>query len=132
MIAIPAEIREAMVMHAVDQLPYEACGLLAGTDGSVARFYPTRNADHSRFTYRLDPTEQLRVFNDIEGQGLDLVGIFHSHTHTEAYPSPTDRAQAFYPEAHYVLLSLQDRDDPKIRAFTIRDGLIEEQEMRFE
>jgi proteasome lid subunit RPN8/RPN11 len=131
-IAIPAQIRDEMVLHALEQLPYEACGLLAGTDGSVSRFYPTRNADRSRFTFRLDPKEQLRVFTDIENEGLDLVGIFHSHTHTEAYPSPTDRAQAFYPEAHYVLVSLQDRDDPRMRAFTIREGLIEEQEVRFE
>ena len=68
-------------------LPNEACGLLAGRGGRVERFFPMRNADASRYTYRLDPKEQLRVFNHIEEQGLELTGIFHSHTHTEAYPS---------------------------------------------
>jgi proteasome lid subunit RPN8/RPN11 len=128
-IEIPVDIREAMVRHAVEGLPNEACGLLAGRDGRVERFFPMRNADESRTTYRLDPKEQFRVFTEIEDEGRELSGIFHSHTHTEAYPSETDRQQAFYPEAHYVLLSLADGSGPEIRAFTIRDGEIEEQEV---
>ena len=57
------------------------------------------------------------------------MGIFHSHTHSEAYPSETDRQQAFYPEAHYLLVSLEDRDDPVLRGFRIRDGEVEEQDV---
>jgi proteasome lid subunit RPN8/RPN11 len=91
-----------------------------------------RNADESRSTYRLDATEQLRVFNLIEEQGLELTAIFHSHTHTEAYPSETDRRQAYYPEAHYVLLSLADEGAPVTRAFSIVDGQVLEQEVRIE
>jgi proteasome lid subunit RPN8/RPN11 len=119
-----------MVRHALEGLPYEACGLLAGRDGRVERFFPMRNADESRTTYRLDPSDQFRVFNEIENKGWQLSGIFHSHTHTEAYPSETDRQQAFYPEAHYVLLSVADRAKPAVRAFRIRDGEIQEQEVR--
>jgi len=129
-IEIPVEIREAMVRHALDGVPNEACGLLAGRDGRVERFFPMRNADESRTTYRLDPREQFRVFTEIEEQGQVLSGIFHSHTHTEAFPSETDRQQAFYPEAHYVLLSLADGPEPRLRAFTIRDGEIQEQDVR--
>jgi len=129
-IEIPADIRNQMVEHAVASLPDEACGLLAGRDGRVERFYAMRNADRSRTTYRLDPKEQFRVFNEIEEKGWDLAGIFHSHTHTNAYPSETDRQQAFYPDAHYVLLSLSDRSKPTLRAYTIVDGVIEEQEAR--
>jgi proteasome lid subunit RPN8/RPN11 len=81
-------------------------------------------------TYRLDSTEQLRVFNEIEDKGWELAAIYHSHTHTEAFPSPTDRKQAFYPDAHYVLVSLAEIDDPVVRAFTIRDGVVEEQELK--
>jgi proteasome lid subunit RPN8/RPN11 len=81
-------------------------------------------------TYRLDPKEQIKAFNEIEDKGWELLGIFHSHTHTDAYPSDTDRRQAFYPEAHYVLASLAERNDPVVRAFTIRDGEVEEQEVR--
>ena len=130
MIEIPGEIRDEMVAHAVRGLPNEACGLLSGTDGRVERFYPMRNADDSAFTYRLDPTEQLQIFEEIEEKGSALVGIFHSHTHTEAYPSETDRRQAFYPEAHYLLVSLADPDRPVLRGYTIRDGAVEEQEVR--
>jgi [CysO sulfur-carrier protein]-S-L-cysteine hydrolase len=129
-IEVPADIRDAMIAHAEAALPNESCGLLAGRDGRAERFYPMRNADDSPVTYRLDPTEQLHAFNQIEADGLDLIGIFHSHTHTEAYPSETDRRQAFYPEAHYLLLSLAERPDPVLRGFSIRDGSIDEQEVR--
>jgi [CysO sulfur-carrier protein]-S-L-cysteine hydrolase len=130
-IRIPAAIRDAIVEHVLAELPNEACGLLAG-NGRVEHFYPMTNADHSPMTYRLDPTEQIRVFTEIDDRGWELAGIVHSHTHTEAYPSPTDRAQAFYPEAAYVLVSLADRDAPVIRGFRILDGEVEEREVRFE
>jgi proteasome lid subunit RPN8/RPN11 len=128
-IEIPADIRRQMVDHAMAELPNEACGLLAGQDGRVERFFPTRNADQSSSTYRIDPTEQLEVFNAMDEKGWVLSGIFHSHTHTEAYPSQTDQRQAFYPEAHYVLVSLADPADPVFRAFTIVDGDVVEQEV---
>jgi proteasome lid subunit RPN8/RPN11 len=128
-IEIPADIRRQMVDHAMAELPNEACGLLAGQDGRVERFFPTRNADQSSTTYRIDPIEQLEVFNEIDEKGWVLSGIFHSHTHTEAYPSQTDQRQAFYPEAHYVLVSLADPADPVFRAFTIVDGHVAEQEV---
>ena len=126
---IPREIHEEMLAHARRELPNEACGLLAGRDGRVEHLYPMRNADASRLTYRLDPKEQLAVFNEIEEKGWELVAIYHSHTHTEAYPSETDRRQAFYPEAHYVLLSLADGISPAVRAFRIKDGEVDEQEV---
>jgi proteasome lid subunit RPN8/RPN11 len=129
-IEIPAEIRDQMVEHALRELPNEACGLLAGPDGRVERFYPMRNADRSPVTYRLDPKEQLEVFEEIEGRGWQLLGIFHSHTHTEAYPSETDRRQAYYPEACYLLVSLADPGRPVLRGFSIRDGVVEEREVR--
>jgi proteasome lid subunit RPN8/RPN11 len=87
------------------------------------------NADHSPLTYRLDPLEHLRTFDEIDERGWELAGIFHSHTHTEAYPSPTDRRLAFYPEATYVLVSLRDRAEPEIRAFRIVDGEVTEREV---
>jgi proteasome lid subunit RPN8/RPN11 len=139
MIEIPAEIKDQLVAHALGEFPNEACGLLAGSgageggpDGPVRaeRFVPMTNADASPVSYRLDPGEQFRVFNDLDDAGLELVGIYHSHTHSEAYPSETDRRLAFYPEAHYLLLSLEDRENPVLRGFTIRDGQVEEQDVK--
>jgi proteasome lid subunit RPN8/RPN11 len=133
MIEIPAEVRDRMVAHAFDGLPNEACGLLGGhsADGTARaeHFFAMSNADRSNMTYRLDGREQLQVFKELEEKGWDLVGIFHSHTHTEAYPSATDRRQAFYPEARYLLVSLQDRNNPDLRAFRIREGLVHEEEV---
>jgi [CysO sulfur-carrier protein]-S-L-cysteine hydrolase len=130
-VEIPAAIRDAMVAHARDEYPKEACGLLAGRGGRFERVFRMRNADDSAMTYRLEPRDQLAVFREIEDNGLELAGIYHSHTHSEAYPSETDRRQAFYPEALYVLVSLADRSNPTVRAFSIHDGEAEERETRF-
>jgi proteasome lid subunit RPN8/RPN11 len=119
-----------IVEHGLREFPNEACGLLAGRDGQAVRFYPMRNADASPVTYRLDPREQLRVFEELEREGLELFGIVHSHTHSEPYPSETDRRQAFYPEPLYLILGLADRERPVLRAFRIVEGEVTEEELR--
>ncbi|HEX6130103.1 MAG TPA: M67 family metallopeptidase, partial [Actinomycetota bacterium] len=117
-----------IVEHGLREFPNESCGLIAANgDGRPVRVYPMRNADASPVTYRLDGKEQLRVFEEMEANGWDLWAIYHSHTHSEAYPSETDVRLAFYPEARYILVSLADRDRPVIRSFFIRDGEIEEE-----
>ena len=128
-IEIPSDIRDAIVRHAIAGLPNEACGVLAGPDDQIAHFYPMANADESPLTYRLEATEQLRVWNEIDDKGWEVRGIVHSHTHTEAYPSETDVRQAFLPDAWYVLVSLLDRERPAIRGFSIRDGDVLEREV---
>jgi proteasome lid subunit RPN8/RPN11 len=141
MIELPRSMMEEIVAHARAALPNEACGVIAGTDGRPARVYPMRNAEESPVVYRFDEREQLRVFNDLEDRGWDLLAIFHSHTHTEAYPSPTDRAHALwrdpvtgreapaYPGARYLILSLVEHE-PVLRAFTFQDGEPVEEEVR--
>jgi [CysO sulfur-carrier protein]-S-L-cysteine hydrolase len=128
-IELGREFFEEIVRQATEEFPNEACGLIAAEDGRPARVYPMRNADASPVTYRLDPKEQLKVFNEIDERGMELWGIYHSHTHSRAYPSETDRTQAFYPEARYLILSLEDRDDPVLRGFRIVDGEITEEEV---
>src|SRR5216684_4041868 len=106
-----------LIAHAVEEAPNECCGLLAGRTGRVERIYRGTNIDHSPYTYLMDPQEQLAAFKEMDVAGLDLIGIYHSHTHTPAYPSKTDVAKAFYPDALYVIVSLARRDVPDIRAF---------------
>lgn len=118
---------QALIQHARGEAPNECCGLLAGRDGRVERVYPGTNIDHSPYTYLMDPKEQLAAFKEMEAAGLDLLGIYHSHTHTSAYPSRTDVAKAFYPDALYVIVSLARPDDPNIRAFRVADGHISEE-----
>ncbi len=130
MIELDTVLFKEMVLHGLREFPNEACGLLAGREGRPVKVFAMRNADASPATYRLDPKEQLRVFDEIDDAGWDLFAIFHTHTHSEAYPSETDRRQAFYPDAYYLVMSLQDRDDPLVRAFRIEDGEVTEEELR--
>jgi proteasome lid subunit RPN8/RPN11 len=121
---------DEMVEHGLAAFPNEACGLLAGKEGRPVRFFPMTNRDASPVSYRLDPKEQLHAFQEMDDEGWELLGIFHTHTHSEAYPSETDRQQAFYPEAAYLVMSLSDRANPVLRAFKIADGQVEEEELR--
>ena len=124
-----------IVAHCYDGLPDEACGLLAGpveTDaeptGVVSTVYPCTNADASARTYTVDSRELLRAMRDAESRTEDLIGVWHSHTHSDAYPSDTDVRQALEPSWIYVLVSLKHAE-PVLRAYRIRDAVIEECEV---
>jgi proteasome lid subunit RPN8/RPN11 len=122
---LPPAMYEEILAHARAGMPHEACGVVAGENGSPVRVYPMRNAEQSPVVYRFDEREQLEVFNEIEEKGWDLLAFFHSHTHTEAWPSPTDVRQAMEPGWLYVIVSLKD-GDPVLRSFRITDGKIQE------
>lgn len=107
-------------------LPLEACGLLGGNGDDATVCYPTANAAGSARVYTVDPKGLLRADRDAEARGLSLIGVFHSHTHTAAYPSPTDVAQAPDPAWHYVLVSLAE-GPPVVRSFRIVSGNISEE-----
>jgi [CysO sulfur-carrier protein]-S-L-cysteine hydrolase len=117
-----------MVGHAYDCLPEEACGLMAGRSarGTAPVFYPCHNAAASSKVYTVDPRDHLRADRDAEDHGLEIVGVMHSHTHTDAYPSPTDVNQAPDPQWHYVIASLK-QPEPVLRSYRITDGNIEEE-----
>jgi proteasome lid subunit RPN8/RPN11 len=102
--------------------------LLGTDDGTVTEVLPSPNVADSAKLYEVDSGVLLRAYRRSEQEGLSILGVFHSHTHSEAYPSPTDVAQAPDPEWHYVLVSL--RDVPTvIRSFHITDGEIAEEEI---
>ena len=130
MLQIDDDHYEALVAHARAGYPNEACALLAGRDGSVERVYALPNAEASPTFYVVEPRAQLRAMTEMDDLGLDLVGIFHSHVATEAYPSRTDVELAAYPDAAYLILTLADQDAPVLRAFRIRDGQVDEEELR--
>ena len=119
----------AMIGHAYDGLPDEACGLLAGPIGSdrVTAFYPCRNAAASSKLYAIEYPEIEAADTDAASRGLDLKGTMHSHTHTDAYPSPTD-VQMADPSWCYVIVSLR-QDAPVLRAYRIRGDTIVEQQV---
>lgn len=122
---------KVIVASAYDGLPNEACGLLLGPmvngapTGAVTEARPTANADASARTYTVAPKDLLRAMRDAEARGDEIVGVWHSHTHTDAYPSPTDVRQAVDPSWLYVIVSLK-HGDPVLRAYQIVDGTITE------
>ncbi len=123
---LPRAFADAITEQALAEHPNEACGLVAGADGAATKLFPMTNAERSPVIYRMEPAEQLRVFNEIDEAGLELVGIYHSHTRSAAYPSSTDVSLAYYPEAVYLIVSLADQDNPDLRGFTIREGKVAE------
>jgi [CysO sulfur-carrier protein]-S-L-cysteine hydrolase len=118
-------IRDELVAHAWSDFPYEVCGLIGLHPDGRAEVIPIANAERSMRYYVMDSRELLRAMRRIEDEGLGLV-IYHSHTHTQAFPSATDVRHAAYPDALYAIVTLQDRDAPDVRAFTIRSGAISE------
>ena len=126
-LSIPRSVAEELLEHARSEVPNEACGLLSGSlaAGTATTYHRARNADASPFVYTVDPEDLVRIVFGIEDAGEDLVAIFHSHTHTPAVPSPTDRRQAHYPDCFYVLATLSDPAADAanaLRAWKITDG----------
>jgi len=128
MLRLPVAIYTQIVGHCLSGLPDEACGLIGGDldSGTVAKCYPTQNLAASAKLYTVDPKQHLQADRDAEAHGMAIMGVFHSHTHTDAYPSPTDVAQAPDPQWHYVLVSLRD-SHPMLRSYQIVDGQIDEE-----
>jgi proteasome lid subunit RPN8/RPN11 len=142
---IPKAIFDAMIAHARELDPYECCGLLGGTHGTVSRQYRITNtvakdaravmvfeeadvkrlgalseATRAEVAYFMEPKEMLAAFKDMRARELDLTVIYHSHTHSPAYPSMTDVGLAYYPDAAYLIISLENKTKPDLRAFWIK------------
>jgi len=143
---IPQQILDEMIAHARELDPFECCGLLAGTNGAVTRQYRITNtvakdaraleifdgadvkqlghlsdAVKAEVAYFMDPREMLAAFKDMRQRNLELTVIYHSHTHSPAYPSTTDVGLAYYPEAAYLIVSLEQKTAPDLRAYWIKD-----------
>jgi proteasome lid subunit RPN8/RPN11 len=119
---------DAMVEHARACHPNEACGLLVGEGrGSVVAFHPTTNSDASPSSFTIDPNDHFRVMKDAEASGLEITGVFHSHTHSAPYPSPTDRRQAADPEWVNLILGMADPAIPALRGWWIESGKVTEE-----
>jgi [CysO sulfur-carrier protein]-S-L-cysteine hydrolase len=120
---------DAIVAHARRDHPDEACGVVAGPEGSdrPVRFIPMLNAARSPTFYEFDSADLLQLYKELETNGEEPVVIYHSHTATEAYPSRTDIAYAQEPNAHYVLVSTRADDETEFRSFRILDGEVTEE-----
>jgi proteasome lid subunit RPN8/RPN11 len=123
---IPKEIITQIFSHASRENPMEACGYLAGTNDEIKKIYPMANHDQSASHFSLVPEEQFRVVKEVRSQGMEILGIYHSHPFTPARPSAEDIKLAYDPEISYLIASLMDES---LNAFKIRDGLAEKENL---
>ena len=137
MLYLSKQQAEQLIAQAKKEAPNEACGILAGPplaeageQKRIEKIYPMTNQDQSAVSFFMDPQEQLRVIKEIRSLGLEMVGIYHSHPQSQAYPSTRDVSLAFYPETSYVIVSLKDQDKPTIKSFKIIKGKISEEEVK--
>jgi len=134
---LPKAMVDQMIAQALEELPNECCGIIAGKDGAATKLYRARNAEASPFRYSIHPLDLLRVEREADANGWEVLVIYHSHVASDAYPSPTDIRLSqwqgtdpptdLYPGAYYVLVSLKDRDNPVVRAFRIHGGEVTEE-----
>lgn len=124
---VPAQVLQHIGEYAISCYPEEACGLLVGniSANEVFEFQPCENITHSAKVYTINPKQHLLIERAAEDAGREVVGVVHSHTHTEAYPSSTDVAQAPDPGWHYMIVTLK-RGVPEPRNFRIVNGVITE------
>jgi [CysO sulfur-carrier protein]-S-L-cysteine hydrolase len=126
---IAPDMLDEIVAHARDDAPNECCGLIAGADGLATRVHRARNEFASPMRFNVHPQDLIRITTEIEDGGEELVGIYHSHPRSEAFPSQTDvNLAANWPDPLWLICSLAD-SEPEVRAFSIRDGKVEEVEL---
>ena len=130
MLTVPQILRDELIAHCRQQYPKEACGLLAGANGLVTRVYPMTNVEDSAIGYAMDPKEQLLIEKQMRTRGQQLVGIYHSHTATDAYPSSVDVELAISPEISYVLVSLKDQAQPVMCSYRIQEQTITREDLQ--
>ena len=119
---ISQQLIDKMVAHAREDLPNECCGMIGGRDGEATEVVRVENAAASPLRYEMDPQGQYNALKSIEDGGAELLGIYHSHTKSAAYPSQTDVNQAVaWPEQVYVIVSLADGDVPDVKAYLLKD-----------
>ena len=134
MLRLPARVLDDIVRHLHAGYPLEACGLLSGPEGAwatpeavdVAEFHPMDNTAASAVYYTIDPMAQMALEDTLDDAGQEIIGVVHSHTHSEPYPSPTDVETAVSAAWHYVIVSFK-REAPEVRSYLIADALVTEE-----
>ncbi len=121
---ISEDMFEQMIEQANEAAPVEACGILAGKESRVEKFYKMTNVDNSNEHFMMSPQEQFNVVKDMRSAGLKMLAIYHSHPETPAIPSPEDIRLALTPDVKYVILSLAEVSEPNIRAFVIEENIV--------
>jgi len=119
-----------VISHCKAIYPNEACGLLAGKGDTAEQIYNMTNIEKSNVSYMMDPEEQFRAMKEMRNNGHKMLAIYHSHPHSQAYPSPKDITLAFYSDPVYLIVGLANKDRPEVRAFEILEGDVREVQIK--
>ena len=130
MVQIEQRFHDEMIAHALENDSIECCGVLAGTGRKFEKLFRMTNIENSPYRFSWDSKELIKVWNEMESNDWEHRGVYHSHTHSEAYPSSTDVRLAAWPEAYYIIVTLMDKENPSMRAFRIVDGEISEEDVQ--
>ena len=121
-ILLPPHLASEIIAHARELTPRECCGIVSGRSGQPVEVHRLTNTEPGNTRYLFDDEEFFQVYWQIENRGDALLAVYHSHPATQAYPSVTDVEHAAWPEAVYLICSLENPDTPVIRGFRIVDG----------
>lgn len=128
MIRIPKDVYQEMLDHARREWPLECCGILGGKGETAQKAFDLENAERSPVLYSMSPQDQLKVFEEMERESMEMIAIYHSHPHTIPFPSETDVKLAFYPDVSSIIISLKE-ENPVVKAFRIRKEAIYPEEI---
>ncbi|MFZ2197840.1 MAG: M67 family metallopeptidase [Thermodesulfovibrionales bacterium] len=124
------DLLDQVISHCKSVYPNEACGLLAGKGDTAENIYKMTNIEKSTVSYMMDPEEQFRAMKEMRNIDQIMLAIYHSHPHSQAYPSPKDISLAFYSDQVYLIIGLKDKDQPEVRAFEILEGAVREVQIK--
>jgi len=128
-IIIPKASKEIMIKQAVKEFPHECCGLLLGKNRKIKHTIPMKNIEPSPDSYIMDPLQQVEIFTEMKKKGEHLIGIYHSHPKGPSIPSSADLKLAFHQDAIYVIITLEDRNNPELSTFILEKGSFKEVEL---
>jgi proteasome lid subunit RPN8/RPN11 len=129
MIQIPAAIHDALIAHAREGFPLEVCGILGGVEETVSAHYRMTNTDASNEHFMMEPREQFSVVKELRARGLSMLAIYHSHPESPARPSEEDIRLALTPGVSYLIVSLEDAQQPVVKSFKIDQGTVQSEEI---
>lgn len=127
MLSFKKEQIELMVKHAIESFPNECCGLIAGKDDIVYDAVKMKNEQNSPIKYSMNSRETKDALDELDSRDLDLLGVYHSHPTSRAYPSDTDIRESSILEVNCMIISLLDKDDPEVKNFKIIEGEVIEE-----
>ncbi len=124
MLRIPRAVYQKMLDHAKRESPLECCGILSGRERTVQKAFELKNIEESPVLYSMSPQDQMKAFEEMEKESMEMIAIYHSHPRTIPFPSETDVKLTFYPDVSSVIISLKEKENPVMKAFQIREEAI--------